>query len=248
MMMQMNRRLIRGFTLVELMVVVTLVALLATLATPTLSRSRQRGRAKEAAREIAAALRNVRAQSMSRGQAALVVINPQRAGAQPMMQIFAGLDGMNQPARSCESLSVVNTMGAPTVGTVGFEVIHPDIDIVSASQVPPMTPPAGAAALGVGQTSVCVSPDGRALMPNGFASTTNFGACAKGFTIATARRAALIDDPLAAGWVSNPASPELTCQTPTPTPAQVADVRLNRDLADYFLIELTFNGSVEVTQ
>jgi prepilin-type N-terminal cleavage/methylation domain-containing protein len=246
-MVQMNKRLIRGFTLVELMVVVTLVALLATLATPTLSRSRQRGRAKEAAREIAAALRNVRAQSMSRGQAALVLINPQRGGL-PLMQIYAGRDGTGQPARSCESLSVPNTMMAMPVGTVGYEVIHPDIHIASASQVPPMAPPGGAAVLGLGQTSVCLSPDGRALMPNGLPVTTSFGLCTKGFTIATARNPAMIDDPVVAGWVSNPTSPELTCRAAEPTVEQVMQTRLDRDLADYFLIELTFNGSVEVTQ
>jgi type II secretory pathway pseudopilin PulG len=232
---------------VELMVVVTLIALLAALSTPTLSRSVQRGKAKDAAREVASALRNVRSQAMSRGQAALVRINPQRvAGGGDMMTIFAGLDADGQPARSCEVISGGPTTGAGAVGTIPWSNVSPDMVMLGASQVP-LAGIVGATALGTGQTFVCVSPDGRVLGPNGQPIATNFGLCTQGFVVMMGRNPAIIE-PAFAPLVSPSPQPAVTCPAAQLSDAQAIQRRTNRDLVDAHVVELTFTGAVEVTQ
>jgi prepilin-type N-terminal cleavage/methylation domain-containing protein len=238
----------KGFTLVELMVVVTLIALLATLSTPTLSRSVQRGKAKDAAREVASALRNVRSQAMSRGQAALVRINPQRvAGGGDLMTIFAGLDVDGQPARSCEVISGIPTTGAVAVGTIPWSNVSPDMVMLGASQVP-LGGLAVPAALGTAQTFVCVSPDGRVLGPNGQPITTTFGQCTPGFVVIMGRNPAIVE-PAFAALTGTPPPAAVTCPSAPPfSDAQTIQRRTNRDLVDAHVVELTFNGAVEVTQ
>lgn len=236
-----------GFTLVELMVVVTLIALLAALSTPTLSRSVQRGKAKDAAREVASALRNVRSQAMSRGQAALVRINPQRvAGGGDMMTIFAGVDADGQPARSCEVISGGATTGVGAVGTIPWSNVSPDMVMLGASQVS-LTGPVGVTALGTGQTFVCVSPDGRVLGPNGQPITTNFGLCTQGFVVMMGRNPAIVEPAFQALTGTPPADNRITCPSGSGD-AWTIQRRTERDLVDAHVVELTFNGAVEVTQ
>lgn len=62
----------RGFTLIEIMVVVIIVAALAVLAIPTITGQMRSRRTQHAAREIAAIYRNARMRAMGRGSAVLV--------------------------------------------------------------------------------------------------------------------------------------------------------------------------------
>lgn len=64
-----------GFTLVELLVAVTLVAILASIAAPSISRILERADARQTARNMANALRYAHDQAMSRGQMVLVKVN-----------------------------------------------------------------------------------------------------------------------------------------------------------------------------
>jgi prepilin-type N-terminal cleavage/methylation domain-containing protein len=244
----------RGFTLIELMVVVTLIGLLAALSTPTLSRSVQRSRAKAAAREVSAALRNARAQVMSRGQAALVIISPQRLGsAGPLIQIYAGCSqapctDANNIARSCDTLNVTDTL-TQLVGTVNWNVVHPDMVMIGATQIPPMANPSGATTMGISQTSLCISPDGRVQMPNGQPITTTFGPVNKNFVVVMSRNPAVVEpDFRSLLQAFSSSDTNFTALSAMPNPDQTAQVRLNRDLVDMFVIEMSFNGAVEVTQ
>jgi len=65
----------RGFTLIELMVVVVIITLMAGIALPGVSRRLKSYRAKSTAEEIAAIYRNARLRAMGRGGAVLVRYN-----------------------------------------------------------------------------------------------------------------------------------------------------------------------------
>lgn len=65
----------RGFTLVELMIVVTIIAILAMVATPSLTRSMRRAESREAAGRLAQVFRTARAQAMGRGEIVLLRVD-----------------------------------------------------------------------------------------------------------------------------------------------------------------------------
>lgn len=69
------RVLTRGFTLVELMVVVVIVALLAAIAVPTVVERMRERRSAEAAQRIAGIYRGARMRAMGRGSAVMVSFN-----------------------------------------------------------------------------------------------------------------------------------------------------------------------------
>lgn len=68
-------RVSRGFTLVELMVVVLIVAILAAIAVPSVVERMRERRSSEAAQRIAALYRGARMRAMGRGSAVMVSFN-----------------------------------------------------------------------------------------------------------------------------------------------------------------------------
>lgn len=64
-----------GFTLVELMIVVALIALLAAFSTPSIAKTIERNNAKKAARDVGNAFNLARNQAMSRGEVVLIKID-----------------------------------------------------------------------------------------------------------------------------------------------------------------------------
>ncbi|MFO0663667.1 MAG: prepilin-type N-terminal cleavage/methylation domain-containing protein [Polyangiaceae bacterium] len=67
-----NRRFVRAFTLMELMVVVIIIALLAGIATPAMMKARDDRRTAAKAIEVAAYMREARARAFGRGNAVLL--------------------------------------------------------------------------------------------------------------------------------------------------------------------------------
>lgn len=75
--MTLHPRLIaqQGFTLIEMLVVLTVAALIVGLALPRLTGAEEKATLRTAAREVAAALRNTRSLAMTRGQTQAFVID-----------------------------------------------------------------------------------------------------------------------------------------------------------------------------
>ncbi|MDB4940484.1 MAG: hypothetical protein JWP97_18 [Labilithrix sp.] len=86
-----RRRAARGFTLVELMVVVVLISILAVLAVPSMSTARDDRLAFDYARRIEQLIARGRARAAGRGAAHLFVAAP--SGVRGKFQLFEALDG-----------------------------------------------------------------------------------------------------------------------------------------------------------
>lgn len=82
----------RGFTLTELMVIVVLVGLLATLAVPSLTGARNERLIFDYARKIASIIHRAQARAMGRGSPHLVTIEPGGAGGRGLVMLFEGTD------------------------------------------------------------------------------------------------------------------------------------------------------------
>lgn len=101
----------RGFTLIELMVVVVIIAVLAVLALPTITNRMRDRRAIQAAHEISALYRNARMRALGRGSAVLVSYGP--GGFQARESIRGGADPSCAPLPLSDCLTANWTAGAP---------------------------------------------------------------------------------------------------------------------------------------
>ncbi|HWE75576.1 MAG TPA: GspH/FimT family pseudopilin [Stellaceae bacterium] len=85
----------RGFTLIEMLVVLTIAALIVGLALPRLTGAEEKATLRTAAHEVAAALRNTRSLAMTRGQTEAFIINTAngafRAGQAAPAQLPRGI-------------------------------------------------------------------------------------------------------------------------------------------------------------
>lgn len=90
------RRQSRGFTLIELMVVVILVALLAMLATPSFQQARNDRIAFDYARQYQQILVQGRSRAAGTGSAHLAILGP-GTGGRGVLRLYAALDGATSP-------------------------------------------------------------------------------------------------------------------------------------------------------
>ncbi len=96
-----QRSLLRGFTLVELMVVVVIITALAALAVPSITRQMRDRRTRQAAEEIASVYRQARLRALGRG-AAVMVRYDSSFGFQIREAVLGGAGNCGRlPATSC---------------------------------------------------------------------------------------------------------------------------------------------------
>ena len=114
------RRASRGFTLIELMVVVVLVAILAALATPSFSEARNDRIAFDYARQYQQILVQGRARAAGTGSAHLTLLTPGGAPHRGVIRLYAALDVTAPPAgpnpiASCKLDPLQWTHAAPEI-------------------------------------------------------------------------------------------------------------------------------------
>jgi type IV fimbrial biogenesis protein FimT len=169
-----GRRPPGGFTLIELVVTVTLVGILAAISAPAIGGALRRADARQVARTMANAFRKARNQAMSSGQAVLAKVEPD------VKDGTVTLYRTDPVARSCESIDTDN----------GVEVESFSVADVSGDMV--MTGIASQAG-GSTQDWLCFAPSGRILDTTGQAIQD--AQCAgTNFRLFVARDGATIED------------------------------------------------------
>lgn len=177
-----------GYTLVELMVVVAIVGILATLSTPTVLQARRRAVARQSASDLAAVMRNARTQAMTRGEIVLVQIKPNDPNE--MVSLHAApwsIDGdpTSPVVRSCRSGRLLGSLSNAL-----SEDRIPDLEYGSAPASNPLLHPSmkmssHTASIGGQPSVICFAPDGRVFdAQTGFPVRANLGECERGFVMA----------------------------------------------------------------
>ncbi|MBX3234045.1 MAG: prepilin-type N-terminal cleavage/methylation domain-containing protein [Labilithrix sp.] len=106
-----RRRSRRGFTLIELMVVVMLIAILAALAAPSLATARDDQLAFSYARQVSEMVHNARARSAGRGAAHLVLYI--RGAGRGELHVFEATDGLLATSTPIAGPNPVSSCRAP---------------------------------------------------------------------------------------------------------------------------------------
>lgn len=101
---QADRRLRRGFTLIEVVVVVIIIAVLAVLAIPSITERMRDRRTQQAAHEVVSLYRNARLRAMGRGAAVLVRFFRTGASTQGRIEVWEAIQGASASGADCAPL------------------------------------------------------------------------------------------------------------------------------------------------
>jgi prepilin-type N-terminal cleavage/methylation domain-containing protein len=156
---------LRGFTLIELMVVVVLIAILAAIAVPAVVQRLRARRASEAAERIATLYRGARVRALGRGAAVLVRFEDEKftvyeniIGATAATSETGNASCAQMPSASCLRANWANT-GADTRRVVGGFQVTGRPEYTDANVAISVLDTAGSATTTL---DVCFSPIGQA--------------------------------------------------------------------------------------
>lgn len=151
---------LRGFTLIELMVTVVIIAVIAALATPGIQARVNSYRARSAAEMIASTYRLARLRAMGRGSAVVVRFNSGE------ITVLEGIQGTAASNAGCANLPAPSCTDPATRFNSGSEALHQTVESYdSEGSSYTVTHSLGAT------TDVCFTPLGRAFSRASFSGT-----------------------------------------------------------------------------
>ena len=251
-----------GFSLVELMIVVAIMAILATIAAPSISEYLRRAKGRDVARSIANSVRYARDQATSRGEVVFTEIEPGGQnglgevrvvritpsstgggdGAAPGSQgadatNFFGSSNVDTP-RTCKEADIGISQGTfvkETVYTYSLAEKEPDMAIRGTDPSPGNL------------MTLCAMPDGRIGNVRGLSFSPSESSCTdQEFRIWAALDGA---DLSSAEFGSKGLTACVNDGAPGTSAAEARQKqRDSRDLVNLWMITVSYNGSVDATQ
>lgn len=254
---EIRERSVRGFSLVELMIVVAIIAILAAVAAPSISEYVRRSKGRDVARSIANSVRFARDQATSRGQVVLVDIDPTASDGHGLVTVRRLVDTSGSGGDAGSGDAGSGDAGGSTTsalipksckeaawkigeGTLDTEVVYqydvgeeqPDMAIRGTDPVPD-------------PIRLCAMPDGRVGGMDGLPFSTNNSTC----TDQEFRLWISLDEenlstmPFGSGGYS-----DCIADNPSADPNPRQQQKDSRDLVNFWMITVSYNGSVDATQ
>lgn len=238
-----------GFTLMELMVAVTIIGILVAFLVPSMSTYMRRAEGQSAARDVANALRMARNQAMSRGEVVLARITTYQDGSSSngKVELLRTVDTSDNAVRATSCVEA-NSLNTSVVHTIDVGTISPDMLLLKIDPAP---------SSGNSRT-ICFSPGGKALSTAGLplysddadCESDNLRVMMRQKVEGTTSQNTLLVNPL-------PDSPDLdaciqvlnddgTINAENKTKAQLQ--KDGRDLANFWMIHVPYNGAVDMKQ
>lgn len=164
-----SRRARRGFTLIELVVVVLIIGITAALATPTLTSQFRERRARDTAQQIALLYSNARMRALGRGAAVLVRYVPGASTTPAVFRVYESREGEEVAKNSPGETSTCADrpgLGCLTNDWGDTTAAGPTREVTTLTALPEIEVVAGGAAAGATRLDICFTPMGRSFRRN----------------------------------------------------------------------------------
>jgi prepilin-type N-terminal cleavage/methylation domain-containing protein len=220
----------RGFTLIELMIVVAIIAILAAFLAPSVSQYMDRAQAQSAARDVTNMMRMARNQAMSRGEVILAEVTTSTEGG--TVELFRTDDG-NGPALSCSQAGGMGPTNWESVRTYDMGTESPDMALIGADP---------------DVTVLCFSPSGRVLNTSGlaFSQGDTDGCKISGVRLWVRRADPSVSD--AAALKNDPLGGSHKLTACLEDQSEIDAQRQGREVAHFWNIWVPYNGAVTMEQ